>query len=360
MTVNTSDRNSTTDEAMSPKQRFLAALNGEAVDRPCAAGITSVVNFELMDLVGPHFPEANTEAHPMAELAASGHDLLGFDSVMPIFGIAQEATALGCVVDFSDPGNMPTPQFAPWEDADAEIRLPDGFPDSFFEDKYIKCALDAISLLKAHFGDRVMILGKVMGPWTLSYHVYNVQAFLMDTLAKPDRVRKSLDILSEVPILFAKAQLEAGADAIVWADHATGDLIRNTMYRDFLLWRHQELVPRIPAPVILHCCGKSLDRIEFFRDTGFDMYHFESANEAEKMVEGADGKIRLAGNINNPQTLMQQGPDEVRVEVQRAIDAGVDIIAPECAVPLQTPVRNLQTIVEVCRENRREPVHQPA
>jgi [methyl-Co(III) methanol-specific corrinoid protein]:coenzyme M methyltransferase len=83
------------------------------------------------------------------------------------------------------------------------------------------------------------------------------------------------------------------------------------------------------------------------------MYHFESANGAEKMVDGAQGKIRLAGNINNPEVLMQQGPAEVRAEVQRAIDAGVDIIAPECAVPLQTPVQNLKTIVEVCRENAR-------
>ncbi len=340
---------------MKPKERFLAALNGKSVDRPCAASITSVVTFELMDLVGPHFPEANTEPEPMAELAASAHDLIGFDSVMPVFGIAQEATALGCTVDFSDPDNMPTPQSAPWADRDAKIRLPDGYPDSFLEDKYVSCALEAIRLLKAHFGDEVMILGKVMGPWTLSYHVYNVQEFLMDTIADPDRAKESLDTLSEVPVLFAKAQLEAGADAIVWADHATGDLIRNTMYRDFLLWRHQELVPQVPSPVILHCCGRSLDRIEYFRETPFAMYHFESANAPEKMVEGAEGKIRLAGNINNPQILMQKGPEEVRQEVQRAIDAGVDIIAPECAVPLQTPVRNLKTIVEVCKDNQRSP-----
>ncbi len=337
---------------MTPKERFLAALNGQSVDRPCAASITSVVNFELMDIVGQHFPDANTEAIPMAELAASAHDVMGFDSVMPIFGIAQEATALGCSVDFSDPGNLPTPQSAPWADRNAEIRLPDGFPDSFFEDKYVKCALEAIRILKKHFGEKVMILGKVMGPWTLSYHVYNVQEFLMDTIADPDRVRKSLDTLSQVPVLFAKAQLEAGADAIVWADHATGDLIRNTMYRDFLLWRHQELVPQVPGPVILHCCGYSLDRIEFFREAGFAMYHFESANGAEKMVESAEGKVKLAGNINNPQILMQQTPTEVRIEVQRAIDAGVDIIAPECAVPLQTPVKNLETIIAVCEDNR--------
>ena len=38
--------------SMTPKERFIAALNGQPVDRPCAASITSVVNFELMDLVG--------------------------------------------------------------------------------------------------------------------------------------------------------------------------------------------------------------------------------------------------------------------------------------------------------------------
>ena len=83
------------------------------------------------------------------------------------------------------------------------------------------------------------------------------------------------------------------------------------------------------------------------------MYHFESANAPEKMVAGAEDKIRLAGNINNPQLLMQKTPEDVRVEVQRVIDAGVDIIAPECAVPLQTPVENLKTIVAVCEDNRR-------
>ena len=53
-----------------------------------------------------------------------------------------------------------------------------------------------------------------MGPWTLSYHLYNVQEFLYDTLIDPDRVRLSLETLKHVPLVFAKAQLEAGADAM--------------------------------------------------------------------------------------------------------------------------------------------------
>ena len=340
-------------QRMTSKQRFLAAMKGEPVDRPPAASIVSVINYELMDLTGAHFPDANIEPEAMATLAAGAHDIMGFDSVMPVFSIAQEATALGCKVDWSDKDMMPNPTDAPWADRDVEIKLPDGYPDSFLEDKYVKCAIESIRLLKKHYGDEVMILGKVMGPWTLSYHVYNVQEFLFDTIMDPDRVRKSLETLAPVSLLFAKAQIEAGADAIVWADHATGNLVRNTMYRDFLLPFHKELIPQVPAPVILHCCGKTLDRVQYFTEAGFAGYHFESANPAEEMVAKTEGKFILAGNVNNPVTLYARGPAEARAEAQRAIDAGVQIIAPECAVPLQTSVRNLKEIVQTCEDMRK-------
>ena len=69
-------------------------------------------------------------------------------------------------------------------------------------------------------------------------------------------------------------------------------------------------------------------------------------------------KALLCKTIGGPDDLVVEevsapslGPDEVRIEVQPVIDAGVDIIAPECAVPLQTPVNNLKTIVEVCQHN---------
>lgn len=339
---------------MTSRQRCLAALRGEPVDRPPAASVVSVATYELMDQAGSHFPDANVEPEPMATLAAAAHDVMGFDSVMPIFSIAQEAVALGCKVDWSESTIMPTPATHPWADRSAPIRLPEGFPDSFLEDKYIRCAVEAIRLLKRHFGDRVMILGKVMGPWTLSYHLYDVQEFLYDTLMDPDRVRRSLDTLQEVPIVFARAQLDAGADAIVWADHATGDLVRNTMYRDVLLPYHQRLVPQVPAPVILHCCGPTLDRIRFFREAGFAAFHFESQVPPNQAVAEAGERLRLAGNVNNPVTLFTRGPTEVRAEAQRAIDAGVHVIAPECAVPLQTPVANLREIVRTCEDNPRD------
>jgi len=60
--------------------------------------------------------------------------------------------------------------------------------------------------------------------------------------------------------------------------------------------------------------------------------------------------MSLVGNINNPTVLLRGTPDDVRGQVRYSVQAGVDILAPECAVPLQTPLRNLRAIVEAADE----------
>ena len=58
-------------DTVTPKQRFMSALKGKRIDRPCAGSITSVASFELMERVGAPFPAANTEPEVMAALAAA-------------------------------------------------------------------------------------------------------------------------------------------------------------------------------------------------------------------------------------------------------------------------------------------------
>ena len=73
-------------------------------------------------------------------------------------------------------------------------------------------------------------------------------------------------------------------------------------------------------------------------------FHYDSKNEPEESMDAVGGRISLVGNINNPQTLFAEGPEEVRAQVFRNLDAGVQLVAPECAVPLQTPIENLLEI----------------
>ena len=56
---------------MNSRQRVLAALAREPVDRTPVCNPTSVATVELMDLVDAHFPEANRDAEKMARAKRS-------------------------------------------------------------------------------------------------------------------------------------------------------------------------------------------------------------------------------------------------------------------------------------------------
>ena len=326
---------------MSPKRRFLAALFRGPVDRPSVANPTSIATVELMGETGAFFPEAHLDAEKMATLAAGGHEILGYDTIAPIFSVVQEAAALGCQMNWGRKAEMPINTNSPIPEPE-EVKI----PEDFLERQPIRVTLDAISCLRHRYGDHVAIVGKVMGPWTLSYHMKGVQDFLLDIILDPDKVRRFLEALMPVTILYGKAQMQAGADVLVVADHCTGDLVRAETYRDFLLPYHQIITHELGCPTILHCCGKALDRMSYFAQAGFDGYHFESKNDPRASLEAVGGKISLVGNINNPQTLLQGTPEEVKREARAALRAGVKILAPECAVPCTTPNDNLKALVE--------------
>ena len=331
--------------SMRPRERVLAALAGQPIDRPAAICPTSIAIETLMDQVGAAFPRAHREAEMMTRLAETAHTHAGFDSITPVFSIVQESAALGCDVEWADKTNWPTCVGSLAQRAD-EIRI----PDDVLKSPYIACVLESIAELKRRWGDEVAIIGKTMGPWTLGYHVFGTQAFLIMTIDDPDEVKRSLDVLKELTVQFGIAQIEAGADVLTVPDHATGDLVSAAYYQEFLQDIHVELVDRIPCPLILHICGATEDRMAFIRETGFDAFHFDSKNDIRRSLEIMQNGCQLVGNINNPLTLFSQPVDVVREDVRRALDAGLTLVGPECALPLACPLENLKAIPETIRQ----------
>ena len=94
--------------SMTSRERVLAALARQPVDRTPLCNPTSVATVELMDLVDAPFPAANREPELMARLAATGYTELGFDTIMPVFTIIQESSALGCKIQWEQKDNWPT------------------------------------------------------------------------------------------------------------------------------------------------------------------------------------------------------------------------------------------------------------
>ena len=333
--------------AMTSRERVLAALAGTPVDRTPVVNPTSVATVELMDLVGAPFPTANREPELMAALAATGHTELGFDSVMPVFSIIQESSALGCKIQWEQKDNWPTvkmtePIYRSAEDIDIDV-------DATLEHPDAQCVLRAIEILRRELPD-VAIVGKSMGPWSQAYHTMGVESFLLMSNDDEAKTFAVLEALKELTIEYANRQFAVGADAVTLPDHATGDLVSGEYYERYLEQMHQEFAERIDGPIILHICGRTVDRMPAIARTGMAAFHFDSKNAPEESMAAVGDGIRLVGNVNNPETLFSKGPQEVGAQVIANLEAGVHMIGPECACPLQTPIENLRAIPQTVRE----------
>jgi MtaA/CmuA family methyltransferase len=320
---------------MTRKELFLNALQRKKTPRPAIGNPVSIACTELMDKVGSPFPEPHLNADKMAALAIAGYTIMGFDNVMPLFSVVHESAALGLNINWGQKNIMPSVKGVLCKEPE-EIDN----SDTFLESPYARTPLDAIRLIKKELHDAACITGKVFGPWTLAYHLFGIEDFLICTCNDANKTKMILDKLKVITIKYAKEQLAAGADCITVADHVTSDLCSPEAYRDFVFPIHKEIAKEINCPLILHICGYTLDRIQYINKTGFSCFHYDSKND-DLQIRIAANNIALAGGTNNPQLLLSGSENDIVKDIEQKIRTGIDIIGPECAVPLDTPLNNL-------------------
>jgi [methyl-Co(III) methanol-specific corrinoid protein]:coenzyme M methyltransferase len=323
------------------RRRFLDAIG--AGGNTCATAYgsgTSIACRELMTKTEAEFPEAHLDPEKMAALALAGHTILGFDVVAPLFSVCHEAAAMGCNVNWGGPELMPESGKPIFQQAD-DIRI----PADLLTRPGCAVPLRAISLLKKRLGEEAAVCGKVFGSWTQGYHYFGVERFLMGALDDPDATRRILDRLLPVTIAFAAAQIEAGADCILLGDHATRDLCGPRMYEQYLVPLHRRLAAEIKAPVVLHVCGNTSDRIGMIAETGLACFHWDTKTGTPADARRLAGpRLALMGGISNYK-LLRSTPEEIAADSFLAARAGIHVVGPECAIPLTTPLANLLAIV---------------
>jgi len=168
--------------------------------------------------------------------------------------------------------------------------------------------------------------------------------------------------LKSITIAFAKAQLEAGADALTLADHCTRDLCSPETYHVFVQEIHHELHECIPGQLILHICGDTSDRIEYISRTGIECFHFDSKVPASEARTLAGDRLSLMGGTSNIDVILNGNAESIAMDVREKIRNSIDILGPECAVPLNASCKNLQLFVEESKKQSLvpQPVNPPA
>ncbi len=325
---------------MTGRERFWAVLRNEEYDIIPAAAFTSVATVDAMRISRAYFPAAHTDGAKMADLASVGHDIFGFDTVAPYFSVLLEAAALGSDISWGSETKSPFVSKPAFEGLD-DISIPDNFMK---KDEFCQL-IRAISILRKKYKNNVAVIGKVIGPWTLAFNLYGVDKLVLDTILEPEKTKKLIFELSCIPVAFAKAQFEAGADAVTWADHVTGDLFGPSIYRDFVYDVHKAVCKDLKpyGPIILHACGNVEDRIDLFSAAGFDCFHMDSRNDISVLMSKC-GKMKLVGGINNPVVLTRGAPSMIKNAVMSNIKGGAAMIGPECAIPTNVSTETLKLL----------------
>jgi len=323
------------------RERFMkAVVHADTGGEVCYGAGTSIACRELMELTGAFFPEAHLDAVTMADLAIAGCTELGLDVVMPLFSVCHDAAGLGCNVDWGGPDAMPEAGKPVWHSPD-DAHVSDGFLDH----PACRVALDAIGMLKQRLGDDAAVCGKVFGGWTLAYHLFGVENFLIGTIDDPGGTHRILDALMPATLAFGRAQIDAGADCLLLGDHATRDLCSPNAYDEFLKARHAHVAAELDVPIILHICGNTSDRIAMIAETGLECFHWDTrTGPAAEVRTLAGDRMSLMGGVDNL-VLLGGTPEQVAAQASEAAAAGIDIIGPECAIPLRTPLANLKAVV---------------
>ena len=113
---------------------------------------------------------------------------------------------------------------------------------------------------------------------------------------------------------------------------------------EFLKDVHTRLAEAIPCPLILHICGNTSDRIGMIAETGLDCFHWDTkTGHARLCPQPGRRPARPDGRHQQPEIAARHsGRNPRRCASGHA--AGIDIVGPECAIPLLTPLENLKAV----------------
>ncbi len=265
------------------RRRIIAALRGEAVDRPPVW---------MMRQAGRYLPEyrALRKEHSFlemvgtpalaAEVTLQPIRRFGFDAAILFCDILTIPEALGLEVKFPKGG----PKLSPTVQTAAEVAaLPR--PDVVAELGYVA---DAIREIRRLLDDDVALLGFSGAPWTLAtYMVEGGGSKSFPTIRammhrEPETLEALLERLADVVIDYLQMQIDAGVDAVQLFDTWAGEL-RAEDYERLLLPTTRRIVQTLRdrgATVVL-----------FARHPG---HLLESTLKAGPNAIGVDWRVDLA------------------------------------------------------------------
>ncbi len=341
--------------AMSCRDRVLAALKQEPLDRPPVAVFTTCDTIGMMKACGASWPEAHSDPKKMATLGCAQADYFGLESVRAGFCLTEEAEALGCPIDLGTPTSSPMLKGHPFNYNpmkkiydEPEGNLPD--IDEFLKTGRVKTAIDAMAIMQKTHGEDYVVIGGNTGPFTLTGHLLNTENLVYSVWTEPERAQKWVGAIAPYCKAFGQAMLDNGADLVQMSEpSASTDILAPS---DFPVQSGQfvkSCLGDLKGHTILHICGDSAPIIPYMLDTGADGISVEEKVPPKKAIEISKHRGCMVGNVGCAFPLFKGKPEDVAAAAKASAEAGFNVISAGCGVPIGTPDDNIRALVKAIK-----------
>jgi len=323
---------------MNSYQRFQSRLKGERVDRP--------PNFNIMMTFAAHFinqplSKYYLDHNILCEANLAVQEAFDLDIVQAISDPYREAHDFGLQVEFPEDGlplsKIPLIQ----EPGDLNHLIP---PDPA-TGKRMSDRLEAIRKFREQVGGEIPIMGWVEGGMAEAADLRGDTNILMDMYDRPEWMCELLEIIVEVEIAFALAQIEAGADIIGLGD-AIASQVSPRMYEEFALPYEQrifEAVHQAGGIARLHICGDTSNIVPLMVKSGADIIDLDWMVDIKSAADIYGEYPPICGNFDPVQVMLQGSPEDVYQAAQFCLQNGGArmISGAGCEIPALTPHQNL-------------------
>lgn len=340
--------------AMTPRERVLAAMKQEKLDRPPVAVFTQSATVDQMDAIGIHWPAAHSDAKMMCELGAAQAKVFGFEAVRSSFCLTAEAERLGCVVDPGKVNSTPMLKKHPFKFDCMESVFDEPnlmAPEEFLKGGRPAVIIEATKLMKEKYGNEYAVIAGNTGPFTLAGHLVSTENLVFGILMAPEEVDKWLKAVNPIVKAYCQALADAGADIIQMSEPSSStDLLSPDMFTDYSgQYVKDSLGATKGADTVLHICGDTAPILDHMIATGVTGLSIEEKVDSAEAVKIVNGRAALVGNVGVVKPLLQGTPEDCAAAGKRIAAAGFNIISPGCGLSALIPGANLKALVDAVK-----------
>ena len=345
-------------KTMTSRERGLAIFQGEIPDR---APVCDFGNAAMLGYTGRTMQQCRDDPGLAVTIMKKWIKETGADfffGPVETKGIFMDLPGLEIKLPENDQGSLKNTYFQSIDEA-VEKYLYDPF-DPATCPQFYRYVVDFFASQRKACQD-VMMPVWCEGVLTTSGFLFGMENLIMGLMMQPEEINKVIDRGAAFSRDIVSAQLEeVYADYVVYTDPvSSADMIDGDMFRKFNRDRlHDNIMHwnrEYGVDTMLHICGDTTPMLPDFVKTGAKVMSLDHKVDLRDARKCFGDKVAIMGNLDPVSVMLSDSVEKVTEEAERCFSyAGQDggyIFGAGCAEPLNTPIRNIQAMVEVSKRH---------